>query len=137
MSQSENSQVIVDREFEGVIIRFAYPSFDYNINPTSTKYNHIITLEQAKYIRDKLNEILNQDEIHSKLMNYDLCNHCPYMNRMKAVVKDYDTSKQTKNQNIFSEVTKDVLNDPFMRASKDRRIKQLRGANKDRKRRTI
>jgi len=98
MSQSKISQVCVDEEYEGIVIRFAYPSFDANVSSTSQKYNHSITLEQTRYIRDKLNKILDEEEIHSKLMNYDLCHHCPFMTRVKSIIKDYDSSEQTMTE---------------------------------------
>lgn len=51
--------------------------------------------------------------------------------------KTWKTTAKSDSKRLFSEVTNEVLNDPSLRASKDRRIKQLRGANKDRKRRTM
>lgn len=101
MSQSKDSQVIVDDGFEGLILRFGYPSFDANISLKSNKYSHTINLEQAKHIRDKLNEVLDEQEIHSKLANYELCYHCSFMKQIKKIIEghDFSTSKKIGENN--------------------------------------
>ena len=86
MSQSERSQVIVERQFEGITLYFGYPSFDFKVSPTATKYNHIITNEQAKYIRDKLNDYLGEQETYRRLEEHELCNHCPTLKKIQKIL---------------------------------------------------
>ena len=93
MSQSKTSQVIVENEFEGITLYFGYPSFDSNISPTSTKYNHVITIEQAQYIRDKLNQFLGEKETYRRLEEYELCDHCPIIKQLKKILVEEKVSK--------------------------------------------